>query len=437
MKFLLPLIASVFLLSVLFISSCQKDLPSNPLPVDPPSDITGAPDIDSFVVIVDTSYSGGDVDNWLMLHNAEGKLLFAKSFQEGDQVRYESKKDSITGPITVTFMNRTFSATNNISGFHFETFAGTTMNQVWTLKKTPLATSGGRVGSYNITIAGLESDMAIAFYTNFGQAKIEAWNKSATENKITYTISRRENDRNILVMVYPNGMDPKYYSVIDPKPGETYDFSVADLKSYDKVLHVPIKPSRFTDYKVHDQDSTSPYMISTSTLYNRDLAFQDTVHAELVIGYLNNIGIYKTELFSSSDNATYLYAQIGPAPDQINLHLGFDPQISDDRLGKFTFTANESVDFHENHYSTPIAIAFSTGNFVSWSIMSEGDKTYPIDEFPEEWKTLFTVYPDFEQVAYGSTQYFFTSYDYQDFLEGKFHVKPVPSLYTFLNVAIE
>ncbi|MGZ5221971.1 MAG: hypothetical protein ACXWC7_17930, partial [Chitinophagaceae bacterium] len=149
-------IASALSLMVLLImiGCSKKDSNSSPVANKP---------VKILVLQVDASYITAKTDNWVLIHDADGKLIEYKPFETGNIITVETEKEIPGNKVNITLFE--YFNNDTISTHILESYLSNGLGQEWVLKKgSPSQRQiGNIIGSVTFNVSGINSGSTYEF----------------------------------------------------------------------------------------------------------------------------------------------------------------------------------------------------------------------------------------------------------------------------------
>tara|TARA_R110002167_G_scaffold35569_8_gene113553 strand:- start:2655 stop:3905 length:1251 start_codon:yes stop_codon:yes gene_type:complete len=347
-----------------------------------------------FTVNTFPNYNSDLSDDWIIIHDEQGKLLEYRPFESGDQLLFERDSDSLPEFFTVSRLQYSFNETSKY--FEINTSCKTAQKSELNLGSNyvsniePLT----KTGDFDITInnipvpPGKASPIKDIVSTKIGRlGGVSSGSAINGLSKLIKTTAKYEKVEDYIVTILDGNDNLRYYNFQNALSQDiTVDYSNA-FQNFDTYLNVYLPTyssynmniAGFEDGQVFDQNGGY-------WLHNIISVIDDEIKtAPLIIGYLDKFKRYRTQFNISMADYNYYISQYGDPLLEIVIPEKPNMTITDQSIENFRFqididflSAGQRWEYKEG--------AFETNDYsqTRWSIeVPYGYEQY-IGEIPDE-----------------------------------------------------
>jgi len=356
-------------------------------------------------------------DNWVLVHDANGKLLGAKKFEASDVVSLDTQ-DAVTQDLmSVTLVSL-------VDGAYVElfTYAHVAREQEWALARPGVSGSENNYGSVYVKIRDLVN-MPFNIQVSAGQGQLLSaiYNEEQHTSNVHMDFDKKAGS--ILMAFMETELDhPQYQFIQNVQDGGHYEVSAVDFKDFDHTADVSFPAvgditARLSGYDT-DVAGTSYTLYESSTYAPR---------TKIRFGYLDKFNKYSLNLTVRYDNIWYSCSSLGSFPARIELPFERTYKRSSSGIYDFTLVNLEPYTYRYSSYYTE-----EEPSKAFWEIWSPGVDLKSL-EFPDELKDKL---PDAATFIHGSTTFYHQGISYNDYLGIKFRGQEGPQNYVQYQVTV-
>ncbi len=391
MKLGFPL-SLVLLMCIVF--ACSKDQSSEPI-----EEQKEEPNLDSityFTFISERPKDENIVEEWIVLHDAEGKLLDFSLFDFGDNLVFESKHD-ISDLISVTEIR--FTQYDYGKNYTITTTTGIEKGSKWTLGPGPQSDdfyqSNGVEGDFNVTVSGIPGlEKLTVTNTKF--------NLGLSYSSTTFPGSPPSTDISADLTLY-TGENEYYVSILDGLTQlKYYNFSYEnmdvslnyeDFLEFDAYHSVQLPDNNFYIFNVAGFKEDYPYSEQNGVVLHDVISFQypEIPTRPFVYGYLDIFEKYRTLLVVNYKNLNYTRVQYGPRLEEIIIP---DPTLTITDFSRSSFRFNVDLDYISSSHLWSYSEGTSSDNNLYqtyWYVEAASGFEPFVGELPED---ILARYPE-------------------------------------------
>ena len=399
--------------------ACNKDL-DKPEP-DPNTTL--------LTLTVDASFSTSQSDNWVLVHDINGKLLGYQPFEVGDSIVIEKKQDTADKKINITLIR--FDPSLNY--LNLQSYLVNDIGQQWTLQSPVYPSYENKIGQFYVNVTNVPLEAGFQF-SNKNQVLLGTarWNSGVLDQ----TLDLHENARDFFFALNGESGIPKYLLLHNAKPGEIWNLSATLMKDFDKTVVVTF-PSTFTRKILYTVNNVQPgqpnpkcgYVLN-GNLTNTYVSHTETRHG-VALGYLDMFTNYFTNLSVEYGNSLkYYYERLGTAPSKIQLPLNDSFSLTDKNIFQFRFHHNKPFLQRSSYW-----LYKEAGATLRWEVHAPPDAVQLYPDLPAE---LSNKFPNLTPAKLQHEASIFTvqGESYSDFLNFTFKKKPRASSYENYRIEV-
>lgn len=364
-----------------------------------------------FTLKVDQSFNTNLTDNWVIIHDNNGKILDYSSFENGEDLVYSASHDTITGPLVVNILN--YSTTDGNKYFSVKSLGSISIGTVEDLgtdyEFTPNPATN-QTGNFEVFIDQIpaNSQYPFGYYTmpTIGRNVVGITGSGASYGSYhnqTLGFNKFEGYNDYVITILDVYNNLKYYdfSVESEIQGLNLNYN-SDFKVFDDYLTIEIpEGTKFTSvvlafddnqsFHNHEgyrlQDIVNGYNLST---------FSDPVPTNpYKIGYLDKFNKYAHFFHVPlEDNDSYHLIRYGSKPEAIEIPEKPDFEVRNTALQTFIFNTEY------NYFIGSHNFGFIKGNSqngdlvkVDWQLFLFPNEEIKLGNLPDE---ITANYPDFD-----------------------------------------
>ena len=369
-----------------------------------------------------SNYTTLDADDWLILHDKNGAVVFASEFQNGSTVVVDSLPYKASDRITVTLLHITYF--NGIPTFSFTSYLGEEVNSKWTLRNnvtdTDLKATGEQLGTLTVQVEDVmfgpsfESQLSNRFFSR--RPEVHILSDDAFAHKPQY-LSNTVNDY-FLFVVDENDI-PRYKFLEDVDYRKT-KLQFKHLDTFDKIVEVefPSTSSSGLFIQGYEEDQvpseTSGYY--TNYYYNSGLML--TPRTNFKAGYLNRFSKYRTKAFARYKGYSYEYNALGGIPASIEFPLHASVELQERDFTNFSFSSDTELVRRSSSWFFS-GIIEDKSFAVTWEVNAPGTDFRAPQEIPE---VILNRYPSLrlDYLKHQTTRFYTAADSWETYLDKKF-----------------
>lgn len=394
------------------------------------------PGVSYFEVAVEEGYIDFGSDAWIFIHNGNGDVLDAKPLSNGNITRFYATIPE--KKISVTIATQTYAGdATHPPAIVFKSYLAVDTPAQWTLKQNENSTvnCGDTKGTVNIAIndAGVGETFASCL-SNPGYFSWPDYSLSTSTALVYRPVEAKKLCDDFFLYVMGKDQQPRYKVLNDIAPG-TYNFSLADLISFDQIIETSFPKPTWSNLTVKAFEATqSVYDPSTYINYDTKSVFE-TDFATVRAGYLKTYTRYATTLdVFYLESHRFQYEEAPGVPAAIALPLSFNPVVTDKNFSTYQYTANQTVAFRESlfvYFSTVL-----TEYIMEWNVFADGESpfkhpaTVP-DAFLEKYPGLLV-----EKMEHNFTRFYTQYKSLNELVDEQYQAVPAPEAYKYVSKSV-
>ena len=410
----------IFLISIILIAACSKDStveePNGNLenPTEEPSQISRE---------IYFTYNSNpptnpqeDSENWVVVHNSKGEILNYRKYEIGDDFSFESRTDSITPKISVTYI--TINKSSDVEDYQINTTTDLEKGFIQNINFFPSEIENPiEEGQFDITI----KNIPLREDPGFSNIKIssEIGRLGGTATGTVYPNGMR--DMTLSNIPKYDGLEEYFIAIIDENNNlkfyPVYNSGVEDLElDYQTQFVLPDKEISF-NLPPHE----SFYLNVAGFRENQDFGeyYEGALFSEVIssidtdistnplrIGYSNHFPKFRTQFSIRFSDYSYYIGKYGSALEAINIPEKPNFVILDNSIQNFSYEVE--LDFNSANHTWRYTDS-STPNLritAYWSISNPVENANVIGTIPNE---ILEEYPNLSinKLEYDSTTFTF------------------------------
>ena len=430
-------IISLFLLSFIILN-CSKDSSSTNEPVteeiaeltpeEPKQEIY-------FTLDVDKQYQTEEnQDNWIILHDAQGILLDYLAFENGEQLIFQKRSDSIPDSFSVTLLKVQFKNLETCIGdatHDIETFPQIAKGSRWSVPNKGVFISENdtpeAIGKFELIVSDIPGNDGFQLFksSSISTPRIDYTasgtvipNASKTAMRLEFSKTDLFENTNYLVSIMDGDLNLKHKFFESPKLDEVVTFNFNEFQQYDSYAYLPpFPPNLFNIFRLVGQIKGENRKHDLGYLILQQI--NTDVQDPLPLGFLDQFDYYETLLRINFENFNYSYISHGPKPEII---FPDEPilDIANTEIANFEMSTDFEYIRKENAWRSPNSDSCS---YTNWRIHSEKNN-YPINlKVPQSITDQYELL-QINDLELHNSNFFIQSDSYHDFISNKFEVTP-------------
>jgi hypothetical protein len=421
-----PFIRLLVLVSIIPWIACTKEA----TPPDPPTPPVTDPEIKLLTLTVDASYSTSATDNWVLVHDINGKMLGYQSFETGDSVLIKKSGEIADNKINITLIR----FDTNFKYLNLQSYLYNNVGQEWTLSMPVYPPVTSKIGQFQVNVASVPAESSYQFSNKnhilFGTAH---WSLGGL---LEQTLDLHANAPDCFFHLTDDRGVPKYLLLQNIQSGQQYNLSANLLKDFDKTVGVSFPPtlSRKILYTVNNVQPGQPNpksgYILNGNLSNTYISNTET-RSSVILGYLDSYTNYFTTMsVEYGSTLKYFYERLGTKPDKIELPLKDSFLLTDKNIFQFRFQNNKPFVQRNSYWMYKEA-----GGTLSWQFCAPYGATQLYPDIPAELTAKFpSLLPD--KLQHEATLFTVQGESYGDMIDFTFKKKPRGTSYENYRIEV-
>jgi hypothetical protein len=408
----------LIVLSLLSIVSCSEK------EVDPKQ----AP-VKIFTLNVAETFGTSSSDDWLILHDVKGKLLFSQRFESGESISFETA-DKVGDKINVTIFRNSQPQGLADKYYDLTSYLQIATGDEWTLMPTDVLTDNAntKIGNFDITVTNVDNSDGVFLTDKYGKAGNALWSGGTYSynsqspmytNASSYLLTIRDLQDNIRYKFFDNVKDK-----------DSYTISFLNMAVPESIMDVSFAESSQVSCFVTGFESGQAATDFGYWMYNE---FNSKTRTKIKIGYLNRLPVYSIFLSVGYTGKGYSYFKHGAKPTSINFPVDATFTLNDKTLNTFAFTSNVHSDRRESRWEFRDMVN-TPRTFLQWIVNgSEGEQR--LGDLPAEFTTLF---PELkvDKFKHVGTTFYTTGDSYANLINTTFKGHPKASEVEYYSVTV-
>lgn len=369
---------------------------------------------------IDSQFPTSQTDDWVILHNTEGKLIGYKPFESGDSFTFETTLVQAGGKINITTIKRRLE--NGYDFFSMASHLHVESGQTLVIRNLERSSPpfGDESGEFIIEMSGTSENHVIALSDKNGYS-FGGWLSETGVYRMTPSIHGTSSD--FLLFVGDGMGNVKHKWFLGVEDLDLYKLSTNDLDAFDHEVLVSFPLTDNIRFHVSGSRTLEPteYFYECSDLngINRDS------RTSLKLGYLDVFAKHSTWFQIGYSDRSYTYSKDGGVPGSITLPLNADFHGQNTSITNFTYTKNQPFVYRYGVW-TLRDLASSPKIWINWLVFSP-EGTQRIAEWPDELKTKYpALIPDV--MVYESTTFYTEAVPYKDYIDFVFKGVAAPDV---------
>ncbi len=362
------------------------------------------------------SYNTSESDNWIMIHDNDGKLLDYKPYEDGDKVVFEALDTELESVQNLTITNFIWNQANGLDLYNLTTSTQVEKGSSWDFEikteikipKPPM--DNGK--SYDI-IVNNSTELNTFNIQSSRYGKILENQNSDNLDLIEIQGVFLQEEHTFLVSA--TGMDgiPKYIFIESPKNGNEINLDYDDFIDFEYILTTDLPQHT----GIYAQSAGYPTTGTYDFGYNFKTLRESNGGLQLQLPYINDLKEYSTTFQLQMGNIKYgYYLRSSDRPEIINIIDQPSFVLEDSRVMNFLFSTNVNFIRQKSFWSYPRSIVSDDKINMIWTLFGQNEDL-KMDVIPEEILMTYSNM-DFEQLEHRYTQIFTISDSQSEFLNG-------------------
>lgn len=352
-----------------------------------------------FTVHTFENFHTDETEDWLIIHDQEGKLLDYRSFESGDQIEFTAVLDTITDFITLSHLT----VRRSDESTHHDVFTevnipigsernyGTANNPPYV---SPVFTDEFEVSINDIPVAtGTAHPPKLLITSKLGRT-VGGGRGQASNNmlKLTTQVSNFEGADSYIITILDAYNNLKYHEFENPLvENQNFNFQT-DFVEFDSYILVDLPVHTFFFLNVAGfEDDQDFHQNKGYWLHDVISAIDGEVNTKpLKIGYLDRFSKYRTVFNIQMPGYDYFNTYYGAGLSSIDIPQKPDFSIVDPSFSSFKFDVN--IDYKNvRHLWKYTEGTFDTGDYSStrWYVDAEKGATVSMGSIPGEILEIF------------------------------------------------
>ena len=336
------------------------------------------------------SYKTDKTDNWLLIHDENGKLVDHKAFETGEKIIFKSPL-LLDNKTTLTIAS--FTKSPQYTYYKLRSLLLTNISEEINLETPPELPSRDltETGNYKLNLTdlpwGASYEITNSITFPFSPTTF------TDQNSLTLKLNPRtyKNADDCFIYAADNNVNPRYKLLTGIKPGDDLTVSYKNMAEFDKNIVVNFPETNLEDIYymvVRVGDSEMP-TVSNYFMAYKALNFgnvQPNRKSKITLGYLNSFSNYVTSFSIKIGSQTYYYSKDGTAPTKVELPLKSKFELVDKSFKNFKFSTTSSYTYRSSSFTY-----FDANNHLNtdWTISAPSGSLPKITDLPTEFKTLY------------------------------------------------
>jgi hypothetical protein len=387
-----------------------------------------------FTLLSDPNVGNGAV-NWLIIHNADGKVIAAQKFTPGDGVVASSNATKEGDFINVTLMQ--YNVGPGLGGYNYSltSYLNIPLHETWTTQPAP-AQNGTYLGTFNVTSTGFPLASRINISNVYGVYTLLTFDGSFTSQMDQSPVF--SNTKNYFFSCsYPQG-NLSYKFLPNVQAGDNYTIGPADLQPAESSIQVPL--TQMNNYTLVVMGVTASESLLTSGYIVHNDYGESPLPASVSIWFPDLFTSFRTTLGMTNGNGTYYFQSVGPKPStNIVAPTSQVYKISNRTIQNFQYVGNEDFqqrtsvwEYHDKQQGTNPELPVD----IVWAVHSPPGVPQKILELPSSFNTS---YPDLklESLIHTGTVFGLQGAStFADLINTSFKGQPPPSSQSWYSVRL-
>lgn len=344
---------------------------------------------------IDGSYSTSQTDNWVLVHDVNGKLIDYKPFESGDVLNIETTKDIAENKVHVTFFQ--FSIINGYHAYDVNSYLYNDLGQEWTLKPNPrLPTPNSiAIGQFKVNVANVPAGSAYQF-SNKNKILFGSGTWFAGSNVLSESYQLFDDGRDCFFYMSNNQGEIRYQFLKNINNNDVLNLDFSTMNQFDSVVRVTFPPTKkdrilywVNSADTSKADKTSGFLTdcNLSNTYNSD----NSPISELRLGYLDTFSIYNTAVNVAYDSINYGYEKFGTRPESITFPLAAKFTLNDRSVTDFNFVSSQEIQMRKSYWLY-IDHTSSQPSSINWLVYAPSQRFQKLKDLPAEFAAKYPTF---------------------------------------------
>ncbi|WP_420601850.1 hypothetical protein [Flagellimonas sp.] len=435
-------------LSFFLFIQCSKDNSPEPeseapkeTPKETPKDPTPPPEpepIVYFTFTIDQSINTSEQDNWILIHDENGKLLDYKSYESGETLEFEDLENNLTENIHISLFHHRIITTQDQNNQPQQTdqHTGTTYTSIpiknhWTHSKYPTKleqkTELTANGEFSLHLSNFPNpdnvlngffstmrhgNLSTVVAPSFGSFSI--FNPNTNTLELNGLASYNENPNYLMTVLNQENYEMRYSFFKKTENSANLNLDYNEFEVLDNIYNLPVLPDNQSYLFQHvGFETETSFKSDTGYFILGPQGSPDLNGNGIPVGTLDQFEFYRTWLSYSTNEYSYHLNQDGP-----NMSIESYPEApsvsSNGNINSFDFSTTADYLRREDSW-------IGSDNTTNWKVVCDAN-TYPkLSEFPEELITLFPSLVPLNDLQHVSTRIFLQGDTYDENLDRLFN----------------
>ncbi len=366
-------------------------------------------------------------DDYLIIHDSNGKLIDFKPFEKGESIKFSADSDSITDKFTVTYL---FTPTqDNPLSFFIQSYGNIKKGSVWDINQNFINQYSGvypETGNFTVNISGNNERPENIFLTNGSKENKIYSLPSTTETQDWSALINVgiEESRKDYVITTLNSTDfSRYYILENVSNNSNYQLDYNDFLSFDSYIDFSTPNIGSTRVILKGYKNEDNPLVDGYVLYNiTGSGFGSISNTEsLKLGYLNDYFTgYTFQASYSYMGYIYNKSYFGSSLPS-NYRVPEKPVVNLENSSIKNFKIDLDIDYIRTVSlweggEKPVGSPTKT---TLWYVYASHNEFPNIGEIPEE---LLQKYPNLEsqELDYLNTTFMLDSNTHDEFIQKSF-----------------
>ncbi|WP_461443433.1 hypothetical protein [Maribacter sp.] len=386
-----------------------------------------------FEVTIGDNLSTEIADNWLIIHDMDGKLIDYKSFEKNDILRFEKPTDSVPNIFTVTELY--VGTLTGRAPFTFRSYTEIPRGSNWTigiLNYSPSPYYEPEVtGNFDIIVSGrlLAPSMQVISNKEGIGTGTGAYRITTNTNNGDWVYEKpvelfEHNDYYLTLM---NGFgETRYHYLSDVQNGDFYNLTFNEFSRFDSHINLslPLTSQIFFSLRSYPETPISRTSPGYDFYFIPGLITGQGVASSFELGYLGNTfeshSFYLTAIL---DDYSYNYDYFGSElPNDLIVPERPVLNIANSDIYNFMFSTDIEYKRTINSWTTAVDLENPDKRKTDWSVFAPSNSSSIIGILPDE---IIGMYPEMNvsSLSYKASTLFVGPQTYEEYLDLKFSGK--------------
>lgn len=357
-----------------------------------------------FTLKVDRSYLTESTDNWIVVHDENGKVLEFKSFESGDELIIETQKSlNNSNTLGVTIINYYHTPSPFQSNYQIETYFDYPIGSQMTLEQIAATEDpvGDLIGTFDVRLISLGYLDTYSLTNKYGRTCGGSGQITEFDSEINFNCSIEDIAQTYILMASDNQGNLRHQKLEDVQSGSNFEIDFSEMQNFDEYYEFSFPQSSNVLVIVEGKEIGQ----LSANGYTLQYHYQGDIHNKIKVGYLNSLTNYSTWLSS----APYTYFNKGSKPDP-NFSFpalnGFSVQKK--KIEEFISTAANDFVYRKSSfvYRDPT----NSKLIVNW-LVNSSSPTHLLEQLPDEILEIHHLL-NFDNLEYSGTQFNFGTRSY-------------------------